>query len=161
MRSRLSSRKLVLSDFCALAMIGLATVTLPALAGNDASSEDVSSGEIRAAKPGHILRVWPQIGGTLANAKAYRILYRSTGLNDEPIAVSRTIFFPAGQAPRGGRDVIAWAHPTTGVVARCAPTLLPDLSNTIAGLDDMLSRGYVVAATDYEGLGVPGCTLIS
>jgi acetyl esterase/lipase len=137
-------------------MIALAAVTLPALAGGDASSEDVSSGEIRAAKPGHILRVWPQIGGTLANAKAYRILYRSTGLNDEPIAVSGTIFFPAGQAPRGGRDVIAWAHPTTGVVARCAPTLLPDLSDTVAGLDDMLSRGYVVAATDYEGLGVPG-----
>jgi acetyl esterase/lipase len=33
---------------------------------------------------------------------------------------------------------------------------LPDLSGTIAGLDDMLARGYVVVATDYEGLGVPG-----
>lgn len=139
---------------CALAP--LAAAALPALAGAGVSLGDVSSAEIRVAKPGHILRVWPQIGGTLANAKAYRVLYRSTGLNDEPIAVSGTIIFPAGPAPRGGRDVIAWAHPTTGVEARCAPTLLPDLSGTIAGLDDMLARGYVVAATDYEGLGVPG-----
>ena len=54
-----------------------------------------------------------------------------------PIVVSGTIFFPAGPAPRGGRNVIAWAHPTTGVVRRCAPTLLPDLSGTVAGLDDI------------------------
>lgn len=139
--------------FCVMV---LATASLPALAGTGVSLGDVSAAEIRAAKPGRILRVWPQIGGTLADAKAYRILYRSTGLNDEPIAVSGTIFFPDAPAPREGRDVIAWAHPTTGVVARCAPTLLPDLSGTVAGLEDMLARGYVVAATDYEGLGVPG-----
>ena len=28
-------------------------------------------------------------------------------------------------APAGGRDVVAWAHPTTGVVPRCAPSLSP------------------------------------
>ncbi len=117
---------------------------------------DVSEAEIRAAKPGHILRVYPQIGGASSNAKAFRILYRSTGFNNEPIAVSGTIIFPAGPAPREGRNIIAWAHYTTGVAERCAPTLLPDLSGTIAGLDDMLARGYVVVATDYEGLGVPG-----
>jgi acetyl esterase/lipase len=117
---------------------------------------DISETEIRAAKPGHILRVYPQIGGASANAKAYRILYRSTGFNNEPIAVSGTIIFPAGPAPREGRNIIAWAHYTTGVAERCAPTLLPNLSGTIAGLDDMLARGYVVVATDYEGLGVPG-----
>jgi acetyl esterase/lipase len=147
----------MLKAICALSLFVLAAASpLPAVAEKNASAEDVSSGEIRAAKPGHILRVWPQIGGTLANAKAYRVLYRSTGLNDEPIVVSGTIFFPAGPAPRGGRNVIAWAHTTTGVVTRCAPTLLPDLSGTVAGLDDMLARGYVVAATDYEGLGEPG-----
>ncbi len=117
---------------------------------------DVTQSEIRAAKPGHVLRIYPQIGGASSNAKAYRILYRSTGSNGEPIAVSGTVIFPAGPAPREGRNIIAWAHYTTGVAQRCAPTLLPDLSGTIAGLDDMLAHGYVVVATDYEGLGVPG-----
>ena len=48
--------------------------------------------------------------------------------------------------------------PTTRRVylQRCAPTLLPDLGGTIPGLSEMLARGYVVVATDYEGLGVPG-----
>jgi acetyl esterase/lipase len=147
----------MLKSLFASALTALAVaMPLGAFAEKGTSPSDVSGAEIRAAKPGHILRVWPQIGGTLANAKAYRVLYRSTGLNDEPIVVSGTIFFPSAPAPRGGRNVVAWAHPTTGVVTRCAPTLLPDLSGTVAGLDDMLARGYVIAATDYEGLGEPG-----
>lgn len=125
-------------------------------AAGGATLGDVSEFEIRNAKPGQIIRVWPQVGGGPENAKAYRILYRSTGLNGEPIPVSGAIFIPEGKAPRGGRPIIAWAHPTTGVVNRCAPTLLPDLSGTIAGLGYMIERGYVVAATDYPGLGEPG-----
>ena len=117
---------------------------------------DVGSHEIIAAKPGTILRVWPQVGGSVENAKAYRILYRSTGLNGEPIAVSGAVLFREEATPRVKRDVIAWAHPTTGVVEKCAPTLLPDLSGTIAGIEEMLDRGFVIAATDYAGLGGQG-----
>ena len=87
---------------------------------------------------------------------AFRILYRSTGLNGEPIAVSGAIFIPPGAAPQGGRNVIAWAHPTSGVVEACAPSLMPDVAGMIWGLADMLAQGYVVVATDYPGLGVPG-----
>ena len=117
---------------------------------------DVGSHEIIAAKPGTILRVWPQVGGSVENATAYRILYRSSGLDGEPIAVSGAVLFRGEANPRVKRDVIAWAHPTTGVVEKCAPTLLPDLSGTIAGIEDMLDRGFVIAATDYAGLGGRG-----
>ena len=117
---------------------------------------DVSEAEIRKAKPGRVFHIHPQIGGAPANAKAFRIVYRSTGLNGEPIAVSGTVIYPATPAPKEGRDVIAWAHYTTGVAGRCAPGLLPTLSGTIPGLEDMLARGYAVVATDYEGLGLPG-----
>jgi acetyl esterase/lipase len=57
--------------------------------------------------------------------------------------------------PPGGRPVIAWAHPTTGVVSRCAPSLARVFFASIQGLRAMLDRGYVVAATDYPGLGTP------
>ena len=33
---------------------------------------------------------------------------------------------------------------------------MPDVSGIISGLADMLRQGYVVVATDYPGLGVPG-----
>jgi len=117
---------------------------------------DVTESEIRTAKPGALIRLWPLLGGAPEGARAYRVLYRSTGLNDEPIAVSGAIIFPDGPAPAQGRDVVAWAHPTTGVAEQCAPTRLPDLSGNIAGLDEMLEHGYVVAATDYPGLGSMG-----
>lgn len=106
--------------------------------------------------PGAILRVWPLKGGGPGAGDAFRILYRSTGLAGQPIEVSGAIFIPPGAAPPGGRNVIAWAHPTSGVAEACAPSLMPDVSGMIWGLADMLRQGYVVVATDYPGLGVPG-----
>ena len=52
--------------------------------------------------------------------------------------------------------MIAWAHRTTGVIQACAPSRRAQLIVEIPGLADMLARGYVVAATDYPGLGTPG-----
>lgn len=90
-------------------------------------------------------------------ARAWRVLYRSIGLDGTPIAVSGVIYAPDGPAPPGGRPVVAWAHPTTGIASGCAPSQLPWLlESRIAGLADFLARGYVVAATDYPGLGTPG-----
>jgi acetyl esterase/lipase len=106
--------------------------------------------------PGSILRVWPLVGGGPSNSDAFRILYRSTGPNSEPIEVSGAIYIPSGPAPAGGRNVIAWAHPTSGVVQACAPSLMPDNAGMIWGLPDMLAQGYIVVATDYAGLGTPG-----
>ena len=117
--------------------------------------------EAHADKPGAILNVWPLEGGGPSDgdgggSQAFRILYRSTGLKGEPIEVSGAIFIPGGKAPPGGRDVIAWAHPTSGVVEKCAPSLMPDTAGMIWGLPSMLAKGYVVVATDYPGLGTPG-----
>jgi hypothetical protein len=116
---------------------------------------DVTAADL-PGKPGSIIRVWPLAGGGPGGGDAFRILYRSTGLNGEPIAVSGAIYIPPGAPPDGGRNVIAWAHPTTGVVEACAPSLMPDASGMTWGLPDMLAQGYVVVATDYPGLGTPG-----
>jgi acetyl esterase/lipase len=109
-----------------------------------------------AKKPGSILRVWPLVGGSPDGGEAFRILYRSTGLKGEPIAVSGAIYIPAGKPPAGGRRVIAYGHPTSGVVEKCAPSLMPDNAGLIWGLKSMLAKGYIVVATDYPGLGTPG-----
>jgi len=105
--------------------------------------------------PGEILRIEPY-GNAPTGATAYRVLYSSRGLQDEPIAVSGIVVVPEGVVPEGGRPVIAWAHPTTGVAPRCAPTLATNVFDRIIGLSDMLALGYVVAATDYPGMGTPG-----
>jgi alpha-beta hydrolase superfamily lysophospholipase len=64
----------------------------------------------------------------------------------------------AAPAPAEGRTVLSWAHGTTGMGDACAPskqyvtgrateTLLAQLA---------VARGFVYAATDYQGLGPPG-----
>lgn len=112
--------------------------------------------EAKADKPGSILRVWPLIGGSPDGGEAFRILYRSTGLKGQPISVSGAIYIPPGKPPAGGWPVIAYGHPTSGVVEKCAPSLMPDNAGLIWGLKSMLAKGYIVVATDYPGLGTPG-----
>ncbi len=89
-------------------------------------------------------------------ATAYRVLYKSEGLQGEAIAVSGVVIVPAGPAHAGSRPIVAWAHPTTGIVPKCAPSLALVLFQSIQGLHEMLQRGYVVTATDYPGLGTAG-----
>jgi hypothetical protein len=108
-----------------------------------------------AGPPGSIIRT-ESMAGAPDNAAAYRVLYRSVGLHDEPIAVSGVIVIPTGPEPPGGRPIVAWAHPTTGIVPRCAPSRALFAFQQIQGLRPMVDRGYVVAATDYPGLGTAG-----
>jgi acetyl esterase/lipase len=108
-----------------------------------------------AGQPGTIIRSEP-LRGAPDGAVAHRILYRSRGLHDEPIAVSGVVVIPAGPPPEAGRPIVAWAHPTTGVVSRCAPSLAYFVFQQMQGLRDMVNRGYVVTATDYPGLGTAG-----
>ncbi len=108
-----------------------------------------------AGPPGSIIRSEPMMFAP-AGAQAYRVLYRSIGMQGEPIAVSGVIVVPPGPAPAGGRPIVAWAHPTTGVVPHCAPSLAIFVFQQMAGLRQLVEQGAVVAATDYPGLGTAG-----
>src|SRR5690625_5966931 len=66
------------------------------------------------------------------------------------------VFLPRGEAPEGGWPVLAWAHGTTGIADRCAPSLNPASERDAAFLNHWLQTGYAIVATDYEGLGTPG-----
>ena len=96
------------------------------------------------------------LAGAPAGSSAYRIRYQSRAVGGERNEVTGVIIVPNGRAPRGGRDVVAWAHGTSGVAESCAPSQSKDLFGSIAGLSDMLDAGYAVVATDYAGLGTPG-----
>jgi acetyl esterase/lipase len=105
--------------------------------------------------PGDVLRVEELPAPVPGGAQAWRVLYVSTGLSGEPIAVSGVIAAPRGPAPAEGRPVVAWAHGTTGVTSRCAPSLRADFFEHVPGAKALLEHGYILAATDYPGLGTP------
>lgn len=115
--------------------------------------------EVGAAAPGTVLRSEAvDLTGPLAGQKGWRILYRSTTAEGKPAVVSGMVLVPAGPAPAGGRPVVAWAHGTTGIADRCAPSATGNLFYDDYGEEGrrLLDQGFVVAATDYHGLGTPG-----
>jgi Secretory lipase len=105
--------------------------------------------------PGSIVRTEP-LPSTMEGSVAWRVLHHTTDQNGADRVVSAVVVAPAGPAPSGGRPVVAWGHPTTGAVARCAPSNGLDPFDLIEGLGRLLHAGYVVAAADYPGLGVEG-----
>jgi pimeloyl-ACP methyl ester carboxylesterase len=87
------------------------------------------------------------------------VLYRSTGSNGKPNAVSGTVTVPKGKAPKGGWPILTWAHGTTGIADSCAPSRSPSdpyTSYVYPELAKWLQAGYAVVRTDYQGLGTPG-----
>lgn len=94
--------------------------------------------------------------GAPDGAHAYRIIYHSTDGDGMAIDVTGVVIVPLGTAPKGGRNIVAWAHGTSGIADACAPSTNSWLFDSIAGLHDLSKHGYIVAATDYQGLGGPG-----
>jgi pimeloyl-ACP methyl ester carboxylesterase len=108
--------------------------------------------------PGTIIRS-EVIEGFQSGATAYRVLYKSTGYDSNPTAVSGVILVPDGTPPADGRKVIAYTHDTVGVASNCAPSLVTNPEQQpllLEGGPELLAAGYVIAATDYQGLGTPG-----
>jgi pimeloyl-ACP methyl ester carboxylesterase len=71
------------------------------------------------------------------------------------VAVSGIVLAPEAAPAEGGYPVVAWAHGTTGVADMCAPSRA-GLDNIPAEVLALITKGYVVTATDYEGLGTAG-----
>ena len=90
-------------------------------------------------------------------AKAWRILYVTRDYRNRPLFSTGMVVLP-DKAPRipMERKFVAWAHPTTGIARKCAPSLRQSPTEAIEGLDRLIASGLVVAATDYPGLGTEG-----
>lgn len=96
-------------------------------------------------------------------AQNHLVLYASKAIDGRAIAVSGVISIPKGEPPATGWPVTTWAHGTTGIGPACVPS-----RDTPTGpehrflgmkqmvMNDYVRRGYVVVATDYEGLGTQG-----
>ena len=124
-----------------------------------------------AGKHGDV--IWAQeITTSVPGARAWKVLYRSTDIHNTAVPVSGMVIAPRGKAPAGGRPIVSYAHGTAGIAPRCAITQVdnpakdatfysfadsPDpIDAGVPGLTRMIAMGYVVVATDYQGLGTRG-----
>lgn len=107
-----------------------------------------------AQPPGTLISADPMPDAP-AGAQAWRIRYWTTDQDGQAHEVTGLVAAPREAAPARPRRVIAWAHGTTGVAEKCAPSAYPESFEATPALDSMIAEGYVVVAPDYPGLGSP------
>lgn len=90
-----------------------------------------------------------------AGMQAWRIRYWTRSETNQAIEATGMVVVPSGPPPHTERDIVAWAHGTSGVAEKCALSTNPDFWKVTPGLSQMIAAGYVVVAPDYPGLGSP------
>lgn len=113
-----------------------------------------------------------QISTSLKGAQAWKIAYISSDVRERRTIATALVIAPAGPAPKEGRPILAWAHGTTGSAQNCGPSQVIDPTRAlnqyflmdgnswtdfgIPNGQEFINEGYVVVATDYQGLGGGG-----
>ncbi len=161
------------SVICMLALgLSLTLGFLPAHAEPSVPPFYQAVGDIRPdGKLGQIVKQEP-LATPVAGAQAWRIAYISSDLADRKTIATAIVVAPVGARPNDGRPVVAWAHGTTGTAQNCGPSQVPNPAQPLneyflvggnswtdyglPNVEAFIKEGYVVVATDYQGLGGGG-----
>lgn len=152
------------SLFLGATQLSAAEVAVPPFyASVMAMKPDGKLGQVIASEP---------VATKLAGARAWRIAYVSSDVLERPTISTGLVIAPVGDPPKEGRPILAWAHGTTGTAQNCGPSQVLDpaqglneyflvggTSYTDFGMpaaEAFLKLGYVLVATDYQGLGGGG-----
>ncbi len=121
------------------------------------------------AKLGTVIKA-EKIATTMPNTDAWKIAYISSDVMERKTLVTAIVAAPMGDAVN--RPVVAWAHGTTGTAQTCGPSQVLDPAQPlnqyflpngnswtdfgIPAMQAFIKAGYVIVATDYQGLGGGG-----
>jgi len=113
-----------------------------------------------------------RVATPIPGAVAWRIAYVSSDMTEKKTISTGLVIAPKGKAPKEGRPVMSWAHGTTGTAQNCGPSQLLNpavplneyflpggdswTDYGVPAIAEFIKAGYVVVATDYQGLGGGG-----
>jgi len=109
--------------------------------------------------PGDIIKSRSTEFGAPGKNSTWQVMYRSTDVHGEAIAITGSIIVPNEPwAGSGSRPVISYAVGTRGLGDNCAPsyTLAAGFDYERGFINSLLDEGWAVAVGDYQGLGTPG-----
>ncbi len=125
--------------------------------------------EPAAGEPGSLLSQ-ERIDTGIKGARAWRVRYISRDVNDVAHEASGLVIAP--DAAGADRPIFTWCHGTTGLGDAACPSAQPDPARElityfepratqqidfgVPGMQGFIDDGWVVCATDYQGLGTPG-----
>ena len=153
---------------------GIAIATLSAVAQASPTVPAFYAAVMKMDAQGKLGQIIKQekIKTTIEGAQAWRIAYISSDVSDRKTISTGLVIAPDGPIPAEGRPVISWAHGTTGSAQNCGPSQMLDPAAPlnlyfliggnswndygIPAVEEFIKEGYVVVATDYQGLGGGG-----
>ena len=110
------------------------------------------------------------IATSIQGARAFKLRYRSIDVNGEATESSGLVIAPSVSGDN--RPVLTWCHGTTGIGDAGCPSAQDDPARELSTYFDpsstaqidygvphlqaFIDDGWVVCATDYQGLGTPG-----
>lgn len=113
-----------------------------------------------------------KVATSIKGAQAWRIAYISSDISGHKTISTGLVVAPVGPVPTGGRPVMSWGHGTTGTAQNCGPSQVIDPASPlneyflvggnswtdygIPAVEEFIKEGYVVVASDYQGLGGGG-----
>lgn len=119
--------------------------------------------------PGTLLHHQP-VDSSLRGVRAWRVRYSSRDVQGVAHEVTGLVMAPDG--PGSDRPIVTWCHGTTGLGDAACPSAQPDparelityftpeatqqIDYGVPGVQRLIDAGWVVCATDYQGLGTEG-----
>jgi len=107
---------------------------------------------------------------SITGARAWRVRYATRDVNDVGHESTGLVIAPSGAG--ADRPILTWCHGTTGLGDAGCPSAQPDparelvtyfspqatrqIDYGVPGLQGFIDAGWVVCATDYQGLGTAG-----
>ena len=139
------------------------------MAANAASDFYQPPNPLPAGNPGDVIRCKPIQTIHSLQATGTLVMYLSTDVHGDPIAVTGVVFEPRQPWREDGpRPLVGYTHGTYGQGQQCSSSKLmaalvhidPLLDMFLAYesliLPDLLAKGYAVAVTDYHRFATPG-----
>ena len=133
---------------------------------NVLESGSADEGDVKTRLAGRLLQS-KQIETKLNGAVAWHVRYTSKDINDTLHEVTGSVIAP--RSPGHDRPIVTWCHGTTGLGDAGCPSAQPDparemtvyfdpgasqqIDYGVPGVQSFIDAGYVVCATDYQGLG--------
>jgi pimeloyl-ACP methyl ester carboxylesterase len=133
-------------------LLALLVLGLVSCGGGDDPGATAGTTTTVAAAPEHGTILAKHAVDAGLGVPTYAVRYASESVAGDPIEVSGLVAVPERVGPT--TPVLSWAHGTTGIADVCAPSRDPKAA--IGWLQPFVDKGWIVTATDYEGLGTPG-----
>lgn len=164
----------VMKKLFSFLILGVSSIALSTSVYADPPMQPFYAAVIKMSPEGKLGQVIKQekIATSLKGAQAWRIAYISSDIAGRKTISTGLVIAPLGSAPAGGRPVMTWAHGTTGSAQNCGPSQVIDpavplneyflvggnswTDYGIPAVEEFLKEGYVLVATDYQGLGGGG-----